>query len=73
MHKSRKELPDAAALDRLHRQLKRNWKEEFKYDAVRTRAPPPPLPGRALPAPPRHLGWRSASGRPVGKPGRPAS
>jgi hypothetical protein len=35
MRKSRKELPDAAALDRLQRQRTRNWKEEFKYDAVR--------------------------------------
>uniref|UniRef100_A0A7S0MKL3 Plus3 domain-containing protein n=1 Tax=Cryptomonas curvata TaxID=233186 RepID=A0A7S0MKL3_9CRYP len=34
MRKSRKELPDAPALDRLHRQRTRNWKEEFKYDAT---------------------------------------
>jgi hypothetical protein len=35
MRKSRKDLPEMAAVERLHRQKTRNWKEEFKYDAVR--------------------------------------
>jgi hypothetical protein len=34
MCKSNKEVPDMRALDRLQAQKTRNWKEEFKYDAV---------------------------------------
>ncbi len=60
MRKSRKELPDAAALDRLHRQRTRNWKEEFKYDAVRC-----PLPALARPAA-HHGPNRQARRRPEG-------